>query len=116
MKFSVLIFFCFSVFNSLNIVFAQETHIPKREFRGVWVATVVNIDWPSKAGLPTQLQKSELIKILNQHQAQGINAIFFQVRPTADAFYAKGEEPWSQYLTGKQGKHQIHFMILYNLQ
>lgn len=104
MKFPVLLFSFISFLSSINIGFAQESIIPKREFRGVWVATVVNIDWPSRTGLPTQQQKDELLKILNQHQSQGINAVFFQVRPTADAFYAKGDEPWSQYLTGKQGQ------------
>jgi uncharacterized lipoprotein YddW (UPF0748 family) len=109
MKFPFTILSFFFIINFSNIAFAQESNTPKREFRGVWVATVVNIDWPSKAGLPTQTQKSELIDIINQHQAQGINAIFFQVRPTADAFYAKGEEPWSQYLTGKQGQAPYPF-------
>ncbi len=76
---------------------------PKREFRGVWVATVENIDWPSKAGLSSDQQKQELIGILEQHKANGINAIMFQVRPAADAFYAKSREPWSRWLMGKQG-------------
>ncbi|MEO5909631.1 MAG: family 10 glycosylhydrolase [Pelobium sp.] len=83
---------------------AQQLSSPKREFRGVWVATVVNIDWPSKPGLTTQQQKNELITLLDKHQKQGINAIMFQIRPATDAFYAKSEEPWSQYLTGKQGQ------------
>lgn len=77
---------------------------PKREFRGVWIATVVNIDWPSKPGLPTAVQKEELIRIFDAHQQAGINAVLFQVRPTADAFYANSREPWSRYLTGAPGK------------
>ena len=88
----------------LNNAQAQQSIIPKREFRGVWVATVVNIDWPTKPGLTTKQQKDEFIKLLNEHQRQGINAIMFQIRPATDAFYAKSEEPWSQYLTGKQGQ------------
>lgn len=76
---------------------------PKREFRGVWVATVANIDWPSKPGLSVDQQKSELIGLLEQHKANGMNAIVLQVRPAADAFYAKSREPWSQWLMGKQG-------------
>lgn len=82
---------------------AQDSLSFKREFRGVWVATVVNIDWPSKPGLTSDQQKIELVKLLDAHKKQGINAIMLQIRPTADAFYAKSEEPWSMYLTGKQG-------------
>jgi len=76
---------------------------PKREFRGVWVATVTNIDWPSRPGLSIDQQKQELIGILERHKSQGMNAIILQVRPAADAFYAKSREPWSQWLMGKQG-------------
>ena len=76
---------------------------PKREFRGVWVATVQNIDWPSKRGLGSDVQKQELINILNEHQKSDINAIMLQIRPSADALYAKSREPWSMFLAGKQG-------------
>lgn len=76
---------------------------PKREFRGVWVATVTNIDWPSKQGLSADQQKQELIGILNQHKKNGLNAVFLQIRPTADALYAKSRELWSHWLMGKQG-------------
>ena len=75
---------------------------PKREFRGVWIATVENIDWPKK-NEPADEQKEQLVDILDDHQETGINAVFFQVRPAADAFYAKGTEPWSKWLNGKQG-------------
>lgn len=85
--------------------FAQEqSESPKREFRGVWVATVVNIDWPSKPGLSAAIQKEELVRIFDSHQQAGINAVLLQVRPTADAFYAKGREPWSRFLTGVPGQ------------
>src|SRR5690606_852624 len=53
--------------------------------------------------LSSQAQQQELIKLLDEHQKTGINAIMFQVRPTADAFFAKGIEPWSKWLSGKQG-------------
>ena len=76
---------------------------PKHEFRGVWVATVVNIDWPSKPGLHTKEQQNEIIEILNMHQELGMNAVILQVRPTADAFYQSSLEPWSKYLTGIPG-------------
>ena len=76
----------------------------KREFRGVWVATAWNIDWPSQRGLPVAQQQSELIQILDRIQALNFNALVLQVRPTGDAFYASELEPWSGWLTGTQGK------------
>jgi uncharacterized lipoprotein YddW (UPF0748 family) len=76
---------------------------PKREFRGVWVATVANIDWPSRPGLTADQQKQEFIGLLEQHKKNGMNAIILQVRPAADAFYLKSREPWSRWLMGKQG-------------
>ena len=76
---------------------------PKREMRGVWIATVANIDWPSRPGLSTDQQKDEMIRILDEHQKSGINTIMFQVRPASDAFYAKGREPWSRFISGRQG-------------
>lgn len=88
----------------ISLIAQTSTKIaPKREFRGVWVATVANIDWPSKPGLSVDQQKQELIGLLEQHKANGMNAIMLQVRPAADAFYAKSREPWSQWLMGKQG-------------
>ncbi len=76
----------------------------RREFRGVWVATVSNIDWPSKPGLPVEQQKAELIGILNRIQALNFNALVLQVRPEGDALYASQLDPWSYWLTGTQGK------------
>ncbi|WP_299823763.1 family 10 glycosylhydrolase [uncultured Pontibacter sp.] len=100
----------FTLFVSLLILatatYAQESKFaPKREFRGVWIATVQNIDWPTKAavGVNPAAQQQELIQILDEHQKTGINAIMLQVRPSTDAFYAKGREQWSRFLTGKQG-------------
>lgn len=77
---------------------------PKREFRGVWVATVNNIDWPSRPGLSSDQQRKEISEVLNLHKANGMNAIIFQVRPASDSFYPSKLEPWSQYLTGTPGK------------
>lgn len=99
-----LVYLVFSLTSISISLFAQVNSAPKREFRGAWVATVANIDWPSKTGLSTELQKAELIRILNDHQKTGINAIMFQIRPAADAFYGKSREPWSRYLNGVQGK------------
>ena len=76
----------------------------KNEMRGVWMATLLNIDWPSDSRLSTQQQKQEIISILDHHQSVGINAVFLQVRPAGDAFYNSSYEPWSKWLTGIQGK------------
>jgi uncharacterized lipoprotein YddW (UPF0748 family) len=75
----------------------------KREFRGAWIATVANIDWPSKPGLPAGEQQQQFIARLEQLQAVGCNAVIVQIRPVCDAFYDSKIEPWSHYLTGKQG-------------
>jgi uncharacterized lipoprotein YddW (UPF0748 family) len=75
-----------------------------REFRAVWVATVNNIDWPSKPGLPTSQQQAELIAILDRAAALHLNAVVFQVRSGCDALYDSKIEPWSEYLTGKMGQ------------
>ena len=76
----------------------------RREFRGVWVASVQNIDWPSQPGLSTQEQKDELLGILDRAVALRLNAIILQVRPAADALYASPYEPWSEYLSGRMGQ------------
>jgi uncharacterized lipoprotein YddW (UPF0748 family) len=75
-----------------------------REFRGVWIATVNNIDWPSKPGMSTAAQKAELIALLDQAAKLRLNAVVFQARPAGDAMYASKIEPWSEYLTGTMGK------------
>jgi uncharacterized lipoprotein YddW (UPF0748 family) len=75
-----------------------------REFRGVWVATVSNMDWPSRRNLSTAQQQAELIAILDRAVELGLNAIIFQVRPGADALYPSALEPWSEYLTGAMGR------------
>src|SRR5215471_11974134 len=77
---------------------------PLREFRAAWVATVGNIDWPSRKDLTSAEQKAELLAILDRAQQLKLNAIIFQVRPACDALYASAIEPWSEYLTGTMGK------------
>jgi uncharacterized lipoprotein YddW (UPF0748 family) len=77
---------------------------PKYEFRGVWVATVVNIDWPAAGNYDPLKQQADYIRLLDLHQRNGMNAMIVQVRPAADAFYDSPYEPWSQWLTGVQGK------------
>jgi uncharacterized lipoprotein YddW (UPF0748 family) len=77
---------------------------PIREFRGAWVATVNNIDWPSRRGLSTAQQQAELISIMERAVKLRLNAIIFQVRPACDALYESAYEPWSEYITGKMGR------------
>ncbi len=88
-----------------QICFAQKAK-PKKEFRGVWVATIENIDWPPsyKDSVGSSYQKSEFIRMINMHKRNGMNAVIVQVRPAADAFYPSPFEPWSQWLTGVQGQ------------
>ncbi len=74
-----------------------------REFRAVWVATVANIDWPSKRDLTVEQQQAEIIGILDRAKQLNLNAIVLQVRTSADALYESTLEPWSEYLTGTQG-------------
>ena len=69
-----------------------------REMRAVWVATVANIDWPSKPGLSVETQKQEAIAILDRIKELNMNTVVFQVRPQADAFYKSDLEPWSYFL------------------
>lgn len=77
---------------------------PAREFRAAWIATVGNSCWPSKSGLSTAQQKAELVAILDRAAALKLNCVIFQVRPACDALYQSSIEPWSEYLTGIQGR------------
>jgi len=89
----------------LLFCFFQHTKAQTRpEFRGVWVATVDNIDWPKQGDFNTDSQKATFIRLLDMHQRNGINALVVQIRPCTDAFYPSQYEPWSQWLTGVQGK------------
>ena len=83
-----------------STLFAQSIP-PKREFRGAWIATVTNIDWPS--GTNPEAQRQQLITLLNGLKAVNVNAIMFQIRPECDALYQSNIEPWSRWLTGSQG-------------
>jgi uncharacterized lipoprotein YddW (UPF0748 family) len=77
---------------------------PVREFRGAWVATVGNIDWPSRKGLSSAEQQAELLAILDRAVRLKLNAVIFQVRPACDALYVSRIEPWSEYLSGTMGQ------------
>ena len=84
---------------------AADTPPPTaREFRAAWVATVAHIDWPSKRGLNTAQQRAEMLELLDKARTIGLNAIVLQVRPAADALYPSALEPWSEYLTGANGR------------
>lgn len=74
------------------------------QLRGTWLATVANRDWPSRPGLPVERQQAELVAYLDRAVAMRLNAVIFQVRPTADALWPSPYEPWAQCLTGVQGK------------
>ncbi|MEE2040241.1 family 10 glycosylhydrolase [Nocardiopsis sp. CT-R113] len=76
---------------------------PKRQMRAEWIAGVQNIDWPSEQGLTPQEQQDELTALYDRAVDNGLNAVFVQVRPTADAFWPSPHEPWSEWLTGEQG-------------
>jgi uncharacterized lipoprotein YddW (UPF0748 family) len=81
----------------------REVPPPIREFRAAWVATVGNIDWPSRPGLAPEAQRQEALAILDLARKTGLNAVILQVRASADAFYDSPIEPWSAYLSGRQG-------------
>jgi uncharacterized lipoprotein YddW (UPF0748 family) len=91
--------------SSAASVFAADMPPPEpREFRAAWVATVANIDWPSKPGLRSDLQRAEAVALLDTARRIGLNALVLQVRPAADAIYPSTLEPWSETLSGEQGR------------
>lgn len=92
-----------------SILFQFVTAQPKYEFRGVWIATVNNIDWPTYGVWDSEKQKAEYIQMIEKHQKNGMNAMIVQIRPSADAFYPSELEPWSQWLTGTQGKAPVPY-------
>lgn len=81
----------------------MPNNVTMREFRAAWIATVDNIDWPSKPGLSSYEQKAEAIELLDFLKKNQFNAVILQVRPQADALYKSEIEPWSYFLTGEQG-------------
>ena len=94
---------------------AQPLPQVEREFRAVWIATVDNVDFPTKKGLSAEQQKAELIGALDLAKKLRLNAVIFQVRPMTDAVYRSSLEPWSEFLTGEMGKPQdldpLEFLI-----
>lgn len=90
-------------FMAATSTIAQNEAPPKSEFRGAWIATYSNIDWPNRTQTPAQ-QQAAFISITSHHKATGMNALLVQVRSQCDAMYASDIEPWSADLTGTQGK------------
>lgn len=76
---------------------------PKQQLRAEWIASVANIDWPSRQGLTAAEQQVELVRWYDEAATLGLNTVVVQVRPTADAFWPSPHEPWSVWLSGKQG-------------
>jgi len=93
-------------------LFAQ----PKREFRGIWIANVGNVDWPSQKGLSAEEQQQELVDLLDLIKRQGLNAVFFQIRNACDAVYESNLEPWSEWLTGQQGRSPGYDPLAFAIQ
>jgi uncharacterized lipoprotein YddW (UPF0748 family) len=94
-----ILFITFSLIEVLG-----QIKYPKREFRGAWVATVANIDWPSSKSASSEDQIKELKETFDKLREAGINAVIFQIRTECDALYSSSFEPWSYWLTGEQGK------------
>ncbi|WP_281615671.1 family 10 glycosylhydrolase [Flammeovirga sp. SubArs3] len=87
---------------SISFTFGQENY-PKREFRGVWVATLNAIDWPFSEKDSAEQQRRDFISLLNFHQKRGANALIVQVRSSADVIYPSNIEPWALSISGQQG-------------
>ena len=87
-----------------------------REFRGAWIASIYNLDWPSSPGLSAGAQQAEMCGILDKLAALKMNAVIFQVRPQCDAVYASSIEPWSASLTGTMGRSPGYDPLAYCIQ
>jgi uncharacterized lipoprotein YddW (UPF0748 family) len=101
MKYKFLFFFIILFYLTSNLL--SQSLSPKREFRGAWIASVVNLDWPSTNSLSSAQQKQEIISLLDSLKAVGFNAVIFQIRSECDAMYNSSYDPWSYWLTGHQG-------------
>ena len=103
MKTSLAAIFIFLFGFNLQAQFDFEVISPKREFRGIWVATVQNIDYPKRPTPLTIPLKEQWKNLLDSYKKWGMNAVIVQVRPAGDAFYPSEIVPWSKFLTGRQG-------------
>jgi uncharacterized lipoprotein YddW (UPF0748 family) len=100
------IFILFSLVFFVGQAQSQSLPHPEREFRAAWIATVDNIDFPTKKKLSVEQQKAEIVANLELAASLKLNAVVFQVRPMCDAIYKSDIEPWSEFLTGEMGKAQ----------
>jgi uncharacterized lipoprotein YddW (UPF0748 family) len=105
-KMRVKILISLILFLTFATVKAETLPKPEREFRAVWIATVDNIDFPTRKNLSVEEQKAELLRDLELAESLKMNAVVFQVRPMCDAIYQSRIEPWSEFLTGEMGKAQ----------
>ncbi len=83
--------------------FLASAVVHAEDMRAAWVASVYNINFPSKSGLSAEAQRREIAQICEIAKSVGLNALMVQVRPECDALYESRYEPWSRFLTGKQG-------------
>ena len=89
---------------------------PKYELRAAWVTTFTNLDWPSQRGLSSEEQKAEFCRLLDEFQMNKINCVIVQIRASGDAFYPSKYAPWSEFLTGTQGKSPGYDPLQYMVQ
>ncbi|MFW5724999.1 MAG: family 10 glycosylhydrolase [Bacteroidota bacterium] len=97
----------------LSPLFAQQ---PGRELRGVWLTSVYNIDWPQSTSVSALAQQNRLREILDILKETNVNAVFFQVRPNADALYQSAYEPWSAWITGTRGDEPSYDPLAFVIQ
>jgi len=95
---------CVMLIALVVFVYAKPVEAPKQEFRGVWLSTVANIDWPEDKYDSEAKKQADLVKFMDTLKASGINAVLFQVRPACDAMYRSDIEPWSYWFSGTQGE------------
>ena len=91
------------------------SHAKTEDMKGAWIATVYSINFPS-AKNNIAAQKKELDKIVEDTYKAGLNTIFFQVRPAGDALYKSSIYPWSDVLTGTQGKDPSYDPLKYLIE
>ena len=91
------------ILSGLSLLLSLIQFTAGAEFRGAWVATVYNLNFPSHAGLSASAQKEQIRRLVDAAANAGLNALMIQVRPEGDALYESDLEPWSRFLTGTQG-------------
>ncbi|XLS27851.1 glycoside hydrolase family 10 protein [Flavobacteriaceae bacterium M23B6Z8] len=100
------------LFVSCGTGLPKNLRAPKTEFRGVWIATVVNIDWPSSGEQDFEKKKEAYLQLLDFYEELNFNAAIVQIRTAGDAFYPSEYAPWSRFLTGKEGEATSEYNTL----